>query len=57
MADGPVLPLPQHHQADDYDGSYGNGNHQQTDKGAAAETEVIAQGAVVVLEGRKQRSG
>lgn len=57
MADGPILPLPQHHQADDYNSSYGNSNHQQTNKGAAAETEVIAKGVVIILEGRKQRSG
>lgn len=56
MADGPILPLPQHHQADDYNGSYGNGNHQQTNEGAAAETEVIPKGIVIILEGRKQRS-
>lgn len=36
MADGPILPLPQHHQADDYDCGYGNCNHQETDEGAAA---------------------
>lgn len=57
MADGPVLPLPQHHQADDYNSSYGNRYHQETDKGTAAETEVIPEGVVIILEGRKQRSG
>lgn len=53
MADGPILPLPQHHQADDYYSSYGNSNHQQPNEGTAAEAEVIVEGVVIILEGRK----
>lgn len=56
MADGPILPLPQHHQADDYNSSYGNSNHQEPNKGTAAETEVITKRVVIILEGRKQWS-
>lgn len=55
MADGPILPLPQHHQADDYNSSYGNSNHQKANEGTAAETEVITEGVVIILEGREQR--
>lgn len=44
MADGAVLPLPQHHQADDDDRGDGHRNDQQTDEGAAAQTEVLPQG-------------
>lgn len=54
MADGSILPLPQHHQADDYNCSYGNSNHQQPNKGTAAEAKVITEGVVIILEGRKQ---
>lgn len=52
MADGPILPLPQHHQADDYNSSYSNSNHQQPNKGTAAEAEVITEGVVIILEER-----
>jgi len=54
MADGSILPLPQHHQADDYHSSYGNSNHQQTNEGTAAETEVITKRVVIILQGRQQ---
>lgn len=43
MADGAVLPLPQHHQADDYDRSNGHRNDQQANEGTAAQTEVLPQ--------------
>lgn len=43
MADGAILPLPQHHQADDYDGGNGHRNDQQADEGTAAQTEVLPQ--------------
>lgn len=41
MADGAVLPLPQHHQADDDDCSNGHRDDQQANKGTAAQTEVL----------------
>lgn len=43
MADGAVLSLPQHHQADDYDRSNGHRNDQQANEGTAAQTEVLPQ--------------
>lgn len=43
MADGAVLPLPQHHQADDDDRGYGHRDDQQADEGTAAQTEVLPQ--------------
>lgn len=43
MADGTILSLPQHHQADDYDRRNGHCNHQQANKGTAAQTEVLPQ--------------
>lgn len=43
MADSAILPLPQHHQADNDDSSNGHGNNQQANKGTAAQTEVLPQ--------------
>lgn len=36
VADGAILSLPQHHQADDYDCSDGHGNDQQANERTAA---------------------
>lgn len=44
MADGAVLSLPQHHQADDDDRGNGHRDDQQPNEGAAAQTEVLSQG-------------
>lgn len=43
MADGAVLPLPKHHQADDNDRGDGHCDDQQANEGAAAQTEVLPQ--------------
>ncbi|ETE61188.1 Transmembrane protein 45B [Ophiophagus hannah] len=50
MADGSILPLPQHHQAYDYNRSYGNGDHQKANESAAAEAEVVAHQTVSFLQ-------
>lgn len=44
MADGAVLPVAQHHEADDNDCGNGHCNGQQTHEGAAVQTEVLSQG-------------
>lgn len=43
MADGAILPLPQHHQADDDDCGNGHRNDQQANKSTAAQTKVLPQ--------------
>ena len=44
MADGAVLPVPQHHEADDDDRGNGYRNGQQTHEGTAVQIEVHLQG-------------
>lgn len=55
MADGAVLPFPQKHQADHNHCRDGHGDHQQAEQSGAAEAEVLPQGAVSVLMGRRSR--
>lgn len=56
MADGAILPLPQHHQADDYDSSDGHCNDQQADEGTAAQAEVLPQWPHGFLKSQSRRA-